>query len=79
MLASVEKQKVVYVLNRISGDLTISSPLEANKGKTAAFDVCALDNGLENPGLGALSCFTEKDVDDPRSRRGSAEDADDTN
>ena len=52
MLAAVEKQKVVYVLNRDSqANLTISSPLEANKGKTVAFDVCALDNGLENPGV----------------------------
>ena len=66
MLAAVEKQKVVYVLNRDSqANLTISSPLEANKGKTIAFDVCAVDNGLENPGFMAIELFYgEADVDD---------------
>jgi splicing factor 3B subunit 3 len=50
MLAAVEKQKLVYVLNRDANNrLTISSPLEANKSHTVTFAMSALDVGFENP------------------------------
>jgi splicing factor 3B subunit 3 len=65
MVAALEKQKLVYVLNRAvaSGSssavslssntnplaLTISSPLEAHKSRVLLFDVIGLDNGFDNP------------------------------
>lgn len=50
MLASIEKQKFVYILNRDSANrLTISSPLEAHKSKVITFDICGLDVGYANP------------------------------
>ena len=43
MVAAIEKQKFVYILNRDnSNTLTISSPLEAHKGRTIVFDICAM-------------------------------------
>lgn len=58
MVSALEKQKVVYVLNRDQeARLTISSPLEANKAKTIVFDCQACDNGLENPGFMAIELF----------------------
>ena len=55
MIAAVEKQKFVYVLNRDSAaNLTISSPLEAHKGHTIVFSVCALDVGFDNPVFAAI-------------------------
>jgi splicing factor 3B subunit 3 len=50
MIASVEKNKLVYVLNRnAQAELTISSPLEAHKPQTLVFALVALDVGYENP------------------------------
>lgn len=50
MIAGVEKQKLVYVLNRdTSNKLTISSPLEAHKVETIVFSLCGVDVGYENP------------------------------
>ncbi len=50
MIGAVEKQKLVYVLNRdAAAKLTISSPLEAHKSHNIVFSVCGLDNGFENP------------------------------
>ena len=50
MLASVEKNKVVYIVNRNSeGDVLISSPHEANQWASLCFAVCALDTGWEHP------------------------------
>ncbi|CAG2123483.1 unnamed protein product, partial [Medioppia subpectinata] len=38
MISAVEKQKLVYILNRdASARLTISSPLEAHKSNTFVF------------------------------------------
>eukprot|EP00158_Paraphelidium_tribonemae_P008248 Partr_v1_DN28525_c1_g1_i1_m73348 putative Splicing factor 3b subunit len=55
MLAAVEKQKLVYVLNRDAENrLTISSPLEAHKSHTITFDVKALDVAFENPLFAAI-------------------------
>lgn len=48
--ASVEKQKLVYVMNRdLSNKLTISSPLEAHKADTILFSVVGIDVDFENP------------------------------
>ncbi|KAJ1659591.1 pre-mRNA-splicing factor rse1 [Dispira simplex] len=50
MVGAVERQKMVYILNRdATADLTISSPLEAHKVHTLVFDCVALDVGFENP------------------------------
>lgn len=55
LLAAVEKQKFVYVLNRDSKEkLTISSPLEAHKTGVVCYFVAALDVGFENPIFAAL-------------------------
>jgi splicing factor 3B subunit 3 len=65
MIASVEKNKLVYVLNRnAQAELTISSPLEAHKPQTLVFDLVALDTGYENPIFAALEVdYTESDQD----------------
>ncbi|KAF2396395.1 hypothetical protein EJ06DRAFT_483794 [Trichodelitschia bisporula] len=55
MIASVEKNKLVYVLNRnAQAELTISSPLEAHKPQTLVFAMVGLDVGYENPVFAAL-------------------------
>ena len=42
-------------MNRDSNNkLIITSPLEAHKANTLTLDICALDNGLENPQFAAL-------------------------
>jgi splicing factor 3B subunit 3 len=64
MIAAVEKQKMVYVLNRdASARLTISSPLEAHKSHTLLYSVVALDVGFENPIFACLE-VTYEDEDD---------------
>ena len=49
MIAAVEKQKLVYSLNREASTLTIASPLEAHKANTILSDVVPVDVGFENP------------------------------
>lgn len=64
MLASVEKNKVVYIVNRNSeGTIMISSPHEANQWASLCFAVCALDTGWEHPVFAAL----EVDYNDAES------------
>jgi splicing factor 3B subunit 3 len=65
LIASVEKNKLVYVLNRNSqAELTISSPLEAHKPQTLVFAMTALDVGYENPIFAALEVdYSESDQD----------------
>ena len=65
MIASVEKNKLVYVLNRnAQAELTISSPLEAHKPQTLVFALIALDVGYENPIFAALEVeYTDADQD----------------
>lgn len=49
-LGAVEKQKLVYILNRDSAaKLTISSPLEAHKSHTIVYHSVGVDVGFENP------------------------------
>lgn len=55
MIAGVEKQKFVYVLNRDNAaNLTISSPLEAHKSHTLCFSVVGMDMGFDNPCFAAI-------------------------
>lgn len=65
LIASVEKNKLVYVLNRnAQAELTISSPLEAHKAQTVVFALIALDVGYENPIFAALEVdYTDADQD----------------
>ena len=50
MIGAVEKQKLVYILNRDSAArLTISSPLEAHKSHTLVYHLVGVDVGFENP------------------------------
>jgi len=61
----VEKNKLVYVLNRnAQAELTISSPLEAHKAQTLVFALISLDAGYENPVFAALEVdYSESDQD----------------
>lgn len=65
LIASVEKNKLVYVLNRnAQAELTISSPLEAHKPQTLVFALVGLDVGYENPIFACLEVdYTECDQD----------------
>lgn len=64
-IASVEKNKLVYVLNRnAQAELTISSPLEAHRPHTLVYALAALDVGYENPIFACLECdYGESDQD----------------
>lgn len=68
MVAAVEKQKFVYVLNRDSAaNLTISSPLEAHKTSNIVFSICALDTGFDNPVFAAIELdYGDADQASPR-------------
>ena len=65
LIASVEKNKLVYVLNRNSqAELTISSPLEAHKPGVIVIAMVALDVGYANPVFAALEMdYSESDQD----------------
>jgi len=65
LIASVEKNKLVYVLNRnAQAELTISSPLEAHKPQTLVFALVGLDVGYENPVFAVLEVdYTKCDQD----------------
>lgn len=69
LMASVEKNKLVYVLNRNSqAELTISSPLEAHKPQTLVFAMTALDVGYENPIFAAIEVDYSESDQDPTGR-----------
>jgi len=54
-IGSVEKQKLVYILNRdAQARLTISSPLEAHKSNTLVYHMVGVDVGFENPTFACL-------------------------
>lgn len=65
MFASVEKNKVVYILNRNQEqEITISSPHEVNKGQTLTFALCAVDSAFDHPTFAALEVdYTDIDQD----------------
>ena len=55
LIASHEKNKLAYLLNRDSnGRLTISSPLEANQNRAIVYDMIALDVQDMDPTFAAL-------------------------
>lgn len=52
---AIEKQKLVYILNRDpEARLTISSPLEAHKSNTLVYHTVGVDVGFENPMFACL-------------------------
>lgn len=65
MISAVEKAKLVYILNRdAAANLTISSPLEAQKNNAIIHHIVGLDVGFENPLFAALEVdYTESDQD----------------
>ena len=65
LIAGVEKNKLVYVLNRNSqAELTISSPLEAHKHGVLVLSLVALDVGYANPVFAALEIdYSDADQD----------------
>ncbi|CAG8605229.1 6855_t:CDS:10 [Paraglomus brasilianum] len=65
MIGAIEKQKLVYILNRDSAaNLTISSPLEAHKSHTIVHHCIGLDVGYENPVFACLEVdYSEADQD----------------
>ncbi|EDV29081.1 uncharacterized protein TRIADDRAFT_49802 [Trichoplax adhaerens] len=66
MIGAMEKQKLVYILNRdTSARLTISSPLEAHKSHTVVFSVVGIDVGFENPVFACLEVDYEEADNDP--------------
>ena len=59
MIAAVEKQKLVYILNRdTQARLTISSPLEAHKSTTLVYNIVGVDVGFENPMFACLGIYS---------------------
>lgn len=66
MVGAMEKQKLVYQLNRdTQANLTISSPLEAHKANTFVFHMINVDVGYENPLFACLEADYEEADDDP--------------
>lgn len=66
MIGAVEKQKLVYILNRDpEARLTISSPLEAHKSNTLTYHMVGVDVGFENPMFACLEIDYEKADLDP--------------
>ncbi|CCG81469.1 putative Nuclear mRNA splicing factor [Taphrina deformans PYCC 5710] len=65
MIAAVEKNKLVYVLNRdAAANLTISSPLEASSPSSLLFHVVGLDVGYDNPVFASLEVnYADADQD----------------
>ncbi|KAI1118656.1 CPSF A subunit region-domain-containing protein [Nemania sp. NC0429] len=65
LIASVEKNKLLYILNRnAQAELTISSPLEAHRPGTLVFCLVALDVGYANPVFASLETdYSDLDQD----------------
>lgn len=69
MVGAVEKQKLVYILNRdAEARLTISSPLEAHKSNTLTYHMVGVDVGFENPMFACLEIDYEKSDSDPTGK-----------
>ncbi|RYN66955.1 Pre-mRNA-splicing factor [Alternaria tenuissima] len=66
MIASTEKNKLVYILTR-SGqtDIAISSPLEAHKPQTLVYCLIGLDVGYDNPMFATLEVDYSNSETDP--------------
>jgi splicing factor 3B subunit 3 len=66
MIASAEKNKVVYIYQRSQdGTITVSSPHEANMWATLCFGICALDTGWEHPIFASLELDYSDAESDP--------------
>ncbi|CCT63201.1 related to splicing factor 3B subunit 3 (spliceosomal protein sap130) [Fusarium fujikuroi IMI 58289] len=66
MIASIEKNKLVYVLNRnAQAELIISSPLEAHKHGVLVLSLVALDVGYSNPVFASLEIDYSQSDHDP--------------
>ncbi|XP_065186396.1 splicing factor 3B subunit 3-like [Sycon ciliatum] len=66
MIGAIEKQKLVYILNRdAAARLTISSPLEAHKSHTLVLAAIGVDVGFENPIFACLELDYEEADGDP--------------
>ena len=66
LIGSVEKSKLVYILNRDSeANLTISSPLEAYRSQAIIHSIVGVDVGFENPLFAALEVDYEDADRDP--------------
>ncbi|XP_072155255.1 splicing factor 3B subunit 3 isoform X2 [Bemisia tabaci] len=65
MIGAIEKQKLVYTLNRDGQTrLTISSPVEAHKSNTLVYHIVGVDVGFNNPFFACLEIdYEEADVD----------------
>lgn len=65
MISALEKQKLVYILNRdAAARLTISSPLEAHKSNTFVYHTVGVDVGFENPMFACLEMeYEDVDID----------------
>jgi splicing factor 3B subunit 3 len=78
LIGAVERQKLVYILNRqvlvldflfsklrlsdAHANLTISSPLEAHKSFSICFSVVGIDVGFENPTFACLEVDYEVNI-----------------
>ncbi|PKI83751.1 pre-mRNA-splicing factor rse1 [Malassezia vespertilionis] len=65
LIGAVEKGKLIYILNRDSeANLTISSPLEANRATAVVESIVGVDVGYENPMFASLEMdYGEADQD----------------
>ncbi|XP_030832053.1 splicing factor 3B subunit 3 [Strongylocentrotus purpuratus] len=73
MVGALEKQKLVYILNRdAQARLTISSPLEAHKSNTFSFHIVGVDVGFENPMFACLEIDYEDADSDPTGEAAQA-------
>ncbi|KAK9916752.1 hypothetical protein WJX75_006568 [Coccomyxa subellipsoidea] len=75
LIGAMEKQKLVYVLNRDqAANLTISSPLEAHKSHNIVFSVIGLDMGFDNPVFAAIELdYADADQDPTGEAAGNAQ------
>ena len=65
MVAAIEKQKMVYVMNRdTAGKLTISSPLEAHKSHTLVYSAVGVDVGFDNPIFACIEVDYEQKLEE---------------
>jgi splicing factor 3B subunit 3 len=68
MIASTEKNKLVYTLTRSAGDaatIAISSPLEAHRPQTLTYCLIGLDVGYDNPMFAAIELDYSSAETDP--------------
>jgi splicing factor 3B subunit 3 len=70
MIAAIEKQRVVFTLDRDSSSLvSISSPIEAPRPGAITFALCALDVGKNNPLFACIeleyAAATQNDAGEP--------------